>query len=293
MAAAHQDRKVVWRVVLLAVLAALLPQRLAVAACPVEPQGQRAVTSVIDGEHLRLDDGSELVLTGVVLPRAPDDLSPDFAGAGTGLGPDAVQTQPRVWPPAEAAATALKELAAGRSVSVGTLGRSRDRYGRLLGHVTVPASAGHSPEWLQAALVGRGLARVQPAAGQRPCTLALLALEAEARAAHRGLWASPAYTPLDAARPRDLLKREHGFVLVEGTVHTADPRRTSTYLNFGADRRQDFTVLINSALGSDRHFSPGGLAALAGRRIRVRGWIEYAGGPSIRVSVPEQIEMLD
>lgn len=279
--------------VLTAIVLATLSAMPAGAACPVEPQGQRAVTAVIAGEHLRLDDGSELVLSGVLLPRAPDDLAASPPNSGVAPGLDRAPPPPRTWPPAELAAKALSDLSSGRSLTIGTLGRSRDRYGRLLAHATTPATPGTPSVWLQATLVERGLARVQPAVGQRPCTLALLALEQSARGAARGLWMSPAYAPLDAARPRDILKREHGFVLVEGTVLAADARRTVTYLNFGADRGEDFTVMINSVLGSDRHFSPGGMPSLAGRRVRVRGWVEYAGGPVIRVAVPEQIEFLD
>jgi hypothetical protein len=44
-----------------------------------------------------------------------------------------------------------------------------------------------------------------------------------------------------------------------------------------------------------RNFTAAGLepAKLAGRRIRVRGFIERRGGPRIEASRPEQIELTD
>ena len=59
------------------------------------------------------------------------------------------------------------------------------------------------------------------------------------------------------------------------------------------DWRTDFTVEIE---GRDRkRFIEAGLdpASLQGRRIRVRGWVDWRNGPMIQATHPEQIEILD
>ena len=38
---------------------------------------------------------------------------------------------------------------------------------------------------------------------------------------------------------------------------------------------------------------PVDLAALAGHRVRVRGWLKHYHGPEIEATHPEQIELLD
>ena len=64
------------------------------------------------------------------------------------------------------------------------------------------------------------------------------------------------------------------------------------YLNFAEDWRNDFTVTIErKSLAS---FEEAGLdlEALTGKRIRVRGFIEWWNGPMIAATHPEQIEVL-
>ena len=62
------------------------------------------------------------------------------------------------------------------------------------------------------------------------------------------------------------------------------------YLNFGDG--SDFTISIDrkdvpafAAAGID-------LKQLAGKRVRVRGWIEWRNGPMIAATHPEQLELL-
>ena len=65
------------------------------------------------------------------------------------------------------------------------------------------------------------------------------------------------------------------------------------YVNFGRRWSEDFTVTI--AKRNERAFTAAGLEpkSLAGRRIRVRGWIEERGGPWIEATRPEQIEVAE
>jgi hypothetical protein len=131
---------------------------------------------------------------------------------------------------------------------------------------------------------------VQTLPGHRGLAAAMLGIEAAARAAGRGRWGRPDFAILDAQAgnwPRD------GFVVVEGRVLEAAVAGGRAYLNFGADRREDFTVTIAPA-DLKSYMAGGGLVeALAGRAVRVRGWLDWYNGPEIVVSHPEQIEVLD
>ena len=65
------------------------------------------------------------------------------------------------------------------------------------------------------------------------------------------------------------------------------------FVDFGRDFRHDFTVLIPMDL-ADRLVASGlDPDGLIGRRIRVRGVIEDAGGPAVRIHDPDEIEVLD
>jgi micrococcal nuclease len=92
--------------------------------------------------------------------------------------------------------------------------------------------------------------------------------------------------------PDDLDDAEDTFQVVEGVVVEAATVRGRIYLNFGRDYRTDFTVVIDE--DDLDAFEDAGLApeTLAGRRIRVRGWIDMYNGPMIAVTHPEQIEVL-
>ena len=93
-----------------------------------------------------------------------------------------------------------------------------------------------------------------------------------------------------AAPPRLPIDR---FELVEGVVVAATIVRGRAYLNFGPDWKTDFTASIDPR--DRRLFDDAGfdIEALQGHRVRVRGWVESWNGPMIKVSHPEQIEVLD
>lgn len=194
--------------------------------------------------------------------------------------------------PDEALSRALLEAeAAGRPVRLAYAGQERDRYGRALAQVHVQDENG-AETWLQARLVEAGVARVLSHADNRAAARDLLVLEAFARSEGRGLWADPAHAVRDT-HP-DALAQDIGSVqLVEGRVVQATQLRSGRiYLNFGADYRTDFTVMIE-AEDAPAFIEAGiGPDALETRRIRVRGWIEDENGPMIRIDHPERIEVL-
>lgn len=245
-----------------------------VSACAAEQGGTHRVAAVLDGETLRLDDGGEVRLIGALAPRPPDG---------------------------EAVRRALADLVDGRSVLLRYAGRKRDRYGRALAQVVAqeaaPADAagasgsGLSGRWVQQTLVRAGLARAYALPGSVACLRALMAAETEARVAKAGHWGNGAFTVRQAADVTTLGRRTGLFEVVEGKVHAAARTRELTYINFGRDWRRDFTAAIATGL-VDRANALERLAALAGRKIRVRGWIERRNGPMIVLGALEEIEVV-
>lgn len=227
---------------------------------------------VIDGDTLRLEDGRELRLAGIAAPKRPLGVAAE-----------------RPWPLADQAKAALGELVMGQDLRLEPKDPDRDRYGRLLAqlYVLVP---GQAAIWVQGALLARGLARVERSVETAEVAAELLAVEAAARAARRGLWRIAFY----AVRTPETVARDIGsYQLVEGRVLAAAKVRGRVYLNFGADWRSDFTVSLAPA--TVRRFKRKGLdpLALEGQRIRVRGWVESFNGPLIEAHDPQQIERLD
>ncbi|AWK87822.1 thermonuclease family protein [Azospirillum thermophilum] len=253
-------------------LAAAFAFWLAVAALPAGAAPSWRVVAVVDGDTLVLEDGRQVRLAGIEAPRPP-------AGAGPGDG--------RSWPLAEAAATALADLALGRQVSV--RGEAiTDRHGRLLAHLQRDDGL-----WLQGALLTAGLARVHTRPDSRGLAAGMLAAEEAARQAGRGLWRSRAYEVRWASEPEELARHRDSFQIVEGRVLHVQKSGGEAYLDFGEDWRTDVTVHLGRA--AMRAAAEAGIDPLSfeGRRVRVRGWIGLRNGPVVEVTHPEQIERLE
>ena len=166
---------------------------------------------------------------------------------------------------------------------------SHDRYGRLVAFAFLPDAR----QSVQRALLEAGAARVSARVGDKPCADTLLAAEREARADRRGLWADPNFAPLRAENWAKLKAERGHFALVEGKVLSVRESGATIYVNFGRRWTRDFTVTILKR--RRRTFVAAGIEPkkLAGRRIRVRGWVEQRGGPIIEATVPEQIELIE
>ncbi|QPC43178.1 thermonuclease family protein [Kaustia mangrovi] len=244
------------------------PARAADAECALSAQGEAEIAAVVDARTVRLADGRVLRLAGL--------LGPDQGAA----------SPPKTGEPREALAGLLR----GGRVLVFPNGSQADRRGRIGAHLFVRRDG--RLVWVQAALAEAGLARVMPLA-TGACIRPLLALEARARAAGKGLWADTANRVRPAEPPGPLYPLAGSVQIVEGTVATVAPTRARTYLNFGEDWREDFTVAIPAGARGAFEGSAADPARLTGRRIRVRGWIELRNGPMIVATRPEQIELLD
>ena len=138
----------------------------------------------------------------------------------------------------------------------------------------------------------RGLARVYSFPDNHACVDDLLAREAEARAKGAGLWGTWAYRVLDAGNVERLGRLTRSYQLVEGVVAEVGESGGRLYLNFDKDWRKDFTILMERKDGEA--FKAAGVdpKALAGKKLRVRGWVEWRNGPMIHATHAEQIELL-
>jgi endonuclease YncB( thermonuclease family) len=242
--------------------------------CTLQAGPTRAVIRVLDAETVLLDDNQEVRLIGALAPRSPD------------LDPGA---QP--WRPEEDATAALRALVLGRSVSLATSGRKRDRYGRALAHLFVEQDGKRA--WVQGELLTSGQARVYGLPGSYACMRELLAHERVARETSRGLWANAAFAVRSARRTRELMRRRNSYEIVAGTAVKVAVTKGRTYINFGADWRSDFTAGIEArVLRANPEWAPT-LAALEGKRVEVRGWIQYRNGPYIDIEDPSQIAPVD
>jgi endonuclease YncB( thermonuclease family) len=222
------------------------------------------VAAVVDGDTLQLADGGVLRLASILVPKGAEPL-------------------------AEATRAALAD-AVGRALVLEFGPRRTDRHGRQLAQAWLAGAGGMKGVWLQEMLLTRGLARVASTDDTRALVPELLRIEAQARAAHLGLWADPAYrirTPADAGDALD------SFQIVEGRVLAAALVRSGGYLNFGADYKTDFTLSFSREALQRLQESGIVFKSLQGVRLRARGWLRYFNGPLIDITHPEQVEVLE
>jgi hypothetical protein len=133
------------------------------------------------------------------------------------------------------------------------------------------------------------MARVYGFADNRALLPEMLAHEAAARTARRGIWADSFY----AVRTPETADRYLGrFELIQGRVLDVAVVRGRAYLNFGADWRRDFTATLAPPVR--RLFEAEGIDPMIyrGRIVRVRGWLKSYNGPMVDITHPEQIEVV-
>ena len=235
-------------------------------ACGLTIAEEATVEAVDSGSIFDLDDGRRVRLAGVEAPHVERGDAP-------------------AWPLANEARRRLSDLAIGQKVGLAYGERGVDRHGDVVAHVYLSDGT-----WLQYLLVAEGIARVQTRADMRSCAAPLLSAELGARKAKRGVWNETFYR----VRAAEDLDADIGtFQIVEGKVLAVARSRKRTFVNFGADRRRDFTVTISPADGKRLAEEGVDPVAWTGKRIRVRGWISLLNGPEIELTHPEQVEVLD
>jgi endonuclease YncB( thermonuclease family) len=225
------------------------------APCSFEPQGEGRVSAVIDARTFRMDDGREVRLAGI------ETLLDGSA--------------------------ALSALVAGRSVALRGETDAPDRYGRQPAFVFVEQAA--TP--VQNQLLAQGEALASGMVADKACAADLLAAEAAARQARRGIWAGPGVIK-NAESPGDILAGIGQFMVVEGKVVSVRQAGAVTYINFGRRWTRDFAVTISRRMVPAFEAAGIDLKSLENKRIRVRGWIEARGGPRMEALLAAQIEVV-
>ncbi|MGH6925218.1 MAG: thermonuclease family protein [Propylenella sp.] len=217
--------------------------------------------AVPDARSLTIDDGRVLRVAGI---EPFDLLRPDLAAAESALE------------------ERLAELVADTPLSVQLIAEKADRYGRI------PAMIAAGGTLLQEALAREGLAIAFASGDPLPCFDRILAAEETARGEDRGFWAGAS---VPNAFPAALAARIGSFALFEGRILSVGNRGARTYLNFGRRWADDVTVEIE-ARDRGRFGGEAGLSAHAGKRVRVRGFLEAKAGPMMAIRSPMQLELL-
>ena len=182
------------------------------------PQGEGRVTQVIDARTLRLDDGRDVILAGIEPAHRMCQAMPASQASGV---------------------AALSAIVAGRDITLHGEDDTPDRYGRQPALVFV-AGADIS---VQATLLTQGDALVAATVTDKDCAAELVAAEAAARAAKKGIWADSSAIK-NAESPGDILAGIGRFMVVEGRVLSVRQAGATTYLNFGRNWTRGFAVTI-------------------------------------------------
>lgn len=187
------------------------------------------------------------------------------------------------------AAEALTELIEGQELKT-YLTKKKDQ-GRLnrMNQMIVQAELRQGSIWVQGEMLARGMARVRTTPSNPELAAEMFALENEARAVKRGLWAQE---KLQVLSPETAIGTENSFQLVEGAPISAAVTRNMIFLNFSEDYKKDFTIGFPTKLRTA--FARQGIDPLqfAHTKIRARGWVQSYNGPFIEIDHPQQIEIL-
>lgn len=219
------------------------------------PHGRAA--RALSGDLLLLEGGARVRLAGVEAPPAPA-------------------------PGAEASREALDRLARGRAVDLLWGGARDDGAGAQLAQVRLSGAR----TWLEAALLDAGAVRVRTWTDDRALATDLLAHEARARTARRGLWALPDY---GVRLPGELGWNDAGLQIVEGRVARVADAGDRTWIDFGRNWRGLAAAAVPRSARRDFAAAGMDLHALEGRMVRVRG---PAHDRVLTVDHPEAVEVL-
>jgi micrococcal nuclease len=267
----------------LAALALLL-----LAACgpqigELERGEKERVVRAYAGDTLELEGGTRVFLAEIDAPR--------------GDAPYAAQSQGE-----------LEALAVHRDVLLAYGGErrwvGRPREGEeapreaAIAHVFVKSEGGRW-FWLQHELVSRGAAYVRARPNNHARAAELLELEANARAAERGMWGQRAYKPLTVRAAAtaateanaNCLRGDAPYRIVEGRVADARTFDRRASLRMEGASEPPFSLVTFGENFAAWDGAP--LASLTGARVRARGPLGvYRGEPQLCLEHSSQLEVL-
>lgn len=226
------------------------------------------VSAVQSSDVFKLESGETIRLMMVQVPHIP-------SGSETG----------KPWPMSEQIYTAMMKKVAGKVFSFHCLKRDHNRHGELVAMVKMQDGT-----WLQFMMIKRGWARVYSTSDFSYAAEELYELEDKAHADSKGIWSYDSYKVRGVT---ELNNNTGRFEIVEGTILKVAATKKATYMNFGDDRRTDFTLKMDWR--AKKLFKKAGIDPMSyvGKHIQVRGWVSWNGGPMIDLSHPAQIRLLD
>jgi micrococcal nuclease len=219
---------------------------------------QGRVSGVISGDSFEIDGGEVVHLAGIEAPRPGE-------------------------PYGEEAAAALTRLVNGQTVELLHGGARTDPFQRTVAQVRTLATR----RWVQGELLDAGAVRVRTFADNRALAKVMLAREARARAARRGLWNLDDYA---VRLPDEVDPAARGLVIVEGRIARVGRLGDGgVYIDFSRDWRGVVSAEIPRSAMHD--FRAAGIDPmdLQGRLVRIRGGVH---GLRLTLDHPEQVERL-
>jgi len=166
-----------------------------------------------------------------------------------------------------------------------------DRYGRLALYLYSNAGLW---QLLQQQLIESGLAFVRTddfSNNHLSCFTELLRAEKKAEENRAGIWYDKNMVIMPS-NDRNWLAKTDAYRIVEGMVLSVGQTGSRFYLNFGRDWQSDFTVIVAKRIAKRFNRTVGDIESLAGKKIRIRGWMHSNRGPMIEVYHPGQIELI-
>ncbi|MDF2367061.1 hypothetical protein [Sneathiella sp.] len=165
-------------------------------------------------------------------------------------------------------------------------GSAQNRYGDLHGKILLADGT-----WLQERLIAQGYG-VWSGAPDYPPALRQRLVQAETGAAIEklGIWRH--IRIVNANQPARQFWNGQ-FIVAKGLVREVFRGASATYLNFGEDWRNDFTVAIPSRSRKKFEREDWKIADLKNRSVTVRGAVRFYNGPYLELDFPEQLEIND
>jgi len=226
--------------------------------CPADRIDESvAVSQVVDGDTLRLEDGRLVRMIGI--------NTPELARKGKSAEPLAQKAR-------KALQTLLEKSTSpnspGSDIKVGLRygTEQKDRYGRILAHVYLANGVNAEARMLSAGMAAQIV--VPPNTMNREC---YRAAERKARRANLGVWNSH-YRPIPIP---DVPRQFRGFRVISGNVVRVGESKRSIWLNFpkppGEGRREGIAVRISRE--DLEYFKSWHPLQLKGKQVVVRGWL--------------------
>jgi len=226
--------------------------------CPADRIDESvAVSQVVDGDTLRLEDGRLVRLIGI--------NTPELARKGKPAEPLAHQARKVLQSLLE---KSMPQSSSGSEIKVGLRygTEQKDRYGRTLAHVYLTNGVSAEARMLSAGMAAQIV--VPPNTLNREC---YRAAERKARQANLGVWNSH-YRPIPIA---DVPRQSRGFRLISGKVVRVGESKRSIWLNFpklaGEGWREGVAVRISRK--DLEYFKSWHPLQLRGKQVVVRGWL--------------------